>query len=124
MRAFTLKSFARWARKEGLEQASLWQAIVEIEAGQIDADLGGHVIKKRVPKAGEGKSGGWRTLLAYRSGDRAFFVYGFAKSDRGNINDAELKALKEYAKERLAYTEDQISKALKAGQLNEVKGDE
>lgn len=124
MRAFTLKPFARWARKEGIDAATLWKAVVEIEAGQVDADLGGQVIKKRVAKPGGGKSGGWRTLLAYRSGKRAFFVHGFAKSDRDNITTAELKALKMYAKELLGFTERQISKALADGQLNEVTSDE
>lgn len=124
MRAFTLKPFARWARKEGIDVATLWKAVVEIEAGQVDADLGGQVIKKRVAKPGGGKSGGWRTLLAYRSGKRAFFVHGFAKSDRDNITAAELKALKMYAKELLGFTERQISEALADGQLNEVTCDE
>jgi hypothetical protein len=61
-----------------------------MERGLVDADLGGHVFKKRVAVPGKGKSGGARTLLVYRAGTKAFFVYGFAKNTRANIKENEL----------------------------------
>lgn len=79
MRVFKNKAFSKWATKEGLGDETLLAAVDEMECGLIDADLGGHVVKKRVALAGRGKSGGVRTLLAYKVGNKAFFVYGFTK---------------------------------------------
>lgn len=86
MRIYKTRSFDKWAAKEGLADPVLAAAVAEMEAGLIDAELGGQVVKKRVSLAGGGKRGGARMLLAYRLGDRAFFVYGFAKNERDNID--------------------------------------
>jgi hypothetical protein len=88
--------------------------------GLIDADLGGNVIKKRVALPGRGKSGGARTLLAYKQGNTAFFIYGFTKNERDNINDQELKALKRLAAIQLAFSPAQLALALEAGKLTKV----
>lgn len=64
--------------------------MTEIETGLVDAELGGQVVKKRGPLEGRGKRGCARTLLAYRQGDKAFFVYGFTKNERDNIDASEL----------------------------------
>lgn len=123
MRIFKNKYFSKWAVKESVSDETLRVALNEIERGLIDADLGGHVLKKRVAVAGKGKSGGVRTLLAYRIKGKAFFVYGFAKSKQANIKDDELKALKLYAKVLLGYSDEELNKAVKAGALIEVKSD-
>lgn len=123
MRVFKNKVFNKWAAKEGLNDAALLAAIDEIERGLIDADLGGHVLKKRVAISGRGKSGGVRTLLAYKVGDKAFFVYGFAKNARANISSEELKALKHLAKELLSYSDKALAEAIKHGVLIEVEND-
>jgi len=94
MRIFKTKPFDRFARKADLGDAGLRKAVAEAERGLIDADLGGHVIKKRIARAGEGKSGGFRTIILFRAGERAFYVFGFSKSDLGNIEDDELAAFK------------------------------
>jgi len=62
-----------------------------------------------------------RTLVAFRQGDKAFFVYGFAKNQRGNINDKELRALKLLAKELLNYPAASLARAMKAGELIEIE---
>lgn len=124
MRIFKNKAFNKWADKEGLGDNALRTAVAEIERGLIDADLGGHVVKKRVAIDGRGKSGGVRTLLAYRVGDKAFFVYGFAKNSRANISNDELKALKNLAKELLAYTDQRLTTLIEKKVLIEVVNDE
>ncbi|MDZ7925537.1 MAG: type II toxin-antitoxin system RelE/ParE family toxin [Marinagarivorans sp.] len=121
MQVFKNKAFSKWASKEGLSDATLLAAVDEMERGLIDADLGGYVVKKRVALAGGGKSGGVRTLLAYKVGNKAFFVYGFAKSARANIKDDELKALKRYAQELLGYSDKTLIEAIKHGALIEVE---
>jgi hypothetical protein len=120
MRIFKNRAFCKWATKAGLGDEALLAAIDEIEHGLIDANLGGHVLKKRIALSGCGKSGGVRTLLVYKLGDRAFFVYGFAKNARANINVEELKALKAYANVLLNYSDKELRKAVKAGVLIEV----
>jgi hypothetical protein len=123
MRVFKNKAFSKWAIKEGLNDNTLLEAVGEMERGLIDADLGGHMVKKRVALAGRGKSGGVRTLLAYKTGNKAFFVYGFAKNARANIKDDELKALKRYAQELLGYSDKALTKAINYGALIEVEND-
>jgi hypothetical protein len=94
VRVFKTKDFVRFASKENIEDASLCDAIFRAERGVIDADLTGGLIKQRVPRRGQGRSGGFRTIIAYRRADRAFFIYGFAKNAMDNINDDDLKRLK------------------------------
>jgi hypothetical protein len=73
----------------------LQEAIQRAESGLVDADLGGGIIKQRVARAGGGRSGGYRTLIAYRAGMRAVFLYAFAKNERDNIDPDELQTLRE-----------------------------
>jgi hypothetical protein len=120
MRVFKTRQFDRWARKEGVTDPMLWAAVIEMENGLIDTDLGGHVMKKRIALPGRGKRGGARSLLAYRLGDCAFFVYGFAKNERDNIDDRELKALTLLASALLGWTPEQTGHALREGALIEV----
>jgi hypothetical protein len=91
--------------------------------GQIDADLGGEVIKQRVARPGQGRSRGYRTIILFRRGARAFFVYGFAKSQRPNIDRDEEEQFKEAAKYVLALTEKHLAELLKRGDFMEVKSE-
>lgn len=121
MRVFKTKEFAKWARIEGLGDDALASAAAEMEQGLLDARLGGQVVKKRVALPGKGKRGGSRTLVAFRHGDKAFFIYGFAKNARANISDKELKALKLLAMELLNYPAQSLRQAMEAGELIEIK---
>jgi hypothetical protein len=121
MQAFKVKAFAKWASGEGLSDGALASAVVEMEQGLIDARLGGQVIKKRVALPGRGKRGSTRTLVAFKQGDKAFFIYGFAKNERANVSDKELRALKMLAKELLNYAAPVLAKAMKAGELIEIE---
>lgn len=107
-------------RKTGLTDRALCSAVAEMAEGLIDADLGGGIVKKRVGLAGRGKRGGARTLVATNKGTRWFFLYGFEKSDRANITDDELEALKEIAEQLLARTGKQLDEAVQDGSLEEI----
>ncbi len=120
MRIFKARWFQRWAKKEGLSAQALKTAVLEMEQGLVDADLGGSVYKKRVPIAGQGKRGSMRTLLAFRIGENAFFIFGFAKNKQANISQKEEQAIKRLAREFLGYTEHALKKALAAGELVEA----
>ena len=99
------------------------QAVARAEKGQIDADLGGGVIKQRIARPGQGKSKGYRTIIFFRRGVKAFFVYGFAKSQRANIDEDEEAQFKEAAKHVLALKETQLAELLERGDFVEVKGE-
>jgi hypothetical protein len=91
-----------------------------VNRGEYDADLGGGVFKKRIARSGVGKSGGYRVILFFRKDDRLFFSYVFAKSDRGNIGESELKDFKDLAKVYLEYTEDQLRARIENGLFEEI----
>jgi hypothetical protein len=95
MRVFKGKMFSRWATAEAIGDADLCQAAAEAFAGHYDVDLGGYLFKKRIARQGGGKSGGYRTILGFRKSDsdRIFFLYGFPKNARANINSRERSAL-------------------------------
>lgn len=124
MRIFKNAWFARFARKQGLSNDALKRAIERVEKGQIDADLGGGVLKQRVPRPGQGKSGGYRTIILYRRAERAFFVYGFAKNDRGNIDRMEEEAFKKAARHVLTLSERHLAELVGKGQMVEVGDDD
>lgn len=121
IRIYKLKWFKRWASKEGLSDSLLKLAIAEMQQGLVDADLGANVYKKRVPLLGQGKSGSLRTLIAFQVDNKAFFIYGFSKSTRSNINVKEMKSLKLLAKELLNYSEEKLKKAIDSGSIEEVR---
>lgn len=114
------KEFARFARKARLEGDSLKEAATNVAEGHYDADLGGGVFKQRVARPGGGKSGGFRTIILFRTGGHSFFAHGFAKSDKANVTPRELKALKRLAEIFLAFSTEEIAVVLGAGQLIEV----
>lgn len=123
-RVFKTRWFERFARKQKIGDAALVDAVARAEKGQVDADLGGEVIKQRIARPGQGKSGGYRTIIFFRRGARAVFAYGFAKSDRANIDADEEKQFKEAARHVLRLTDEQIEELLKNGDFVEVRYDQ
>jgi len=120
LRIFKNKVCTRFAKKSGIRDAALCKAIMEAEKGLIDADLGGGVIKKRVAREGKGKSGGFRTIILFRTGTRAFFAYGFAKNERDNIDNDELTEFKRLAEIMLNYSDSELVHAINKSILTEV----
>jgi hypothetical protein len=123
LRVFKNAWFGRFARKEKISAEVLWDAVNRAENGLVDADLGGGVIKQRIARPGESKSKGYRSIVLYRKGDRAVFVFGFPKSDVGNIRDDEQEQFKKAAKSILALSDDHIRQLIENGQFEEVKTD-
>jgi hypothetical protein len=125
MRVFKTRTFCRSMKRSGMTDEALWAAVLEMARGLIDADLGGHVVKKRVAPPGQGKRGGARTIVATKLGEHWFFLYGFRKNERSNIDTVELRALQEVAKDLLGLDDHQLDIALQAGEIVEVRdGDE
>ena len=123
MRIFKHKWFAKFAKKEGISDAKLCQVVRDAESGKIDADYGGGVIKQRIARLNKGKSGGYRSVILYRQGQNAFFVYGFAKHDMENISESEIKDFKILAKVLLSLSSDEIEKLIMTGEYKEISCD-
>ena len=124
MRIFKTQAFGRFARKERIADAALCQAIDRAERGLVDADLGGNVIKQRVARPGQGRSGGFRTLVAFRIETRAVFLHGFSKSDQDNISDDELQGLRKAAVEVLGWSDEDVATLLDGGKWTELMCDD
>ena len=123
MKVFQNAWFGRFTRKEKISADALWDAVDRAENGQIDADLGGGVIKQRIARPGESKSRGYRSIVLFRKGELSFFVYGFSKSELGNIRADEEVQFKKMAKHVLSLTDAQLSELVANGQFEEVVKD-
>lgn len=123
MNVYKTRWFDRWAHKEGLAASSLCAAVHEMSLGLVDADLGGGLVKKRIGRPGQGKSGGYRTLIATNRDDRWMFVFGFPKNERSNIDKDETEALKKLATHLLSLTAQALDTAQRAGELIKVDCD-
>ena len=123
MVVYKTRWFDRWARKQGLSMPSLCAAVREMTAGLYAADLGGGLLKKRIARPGQGKRGGFRTLVATNKGNRWVFVYGFPKNERSNIDKDEEEALKKLAAHLLSLTAQALDEAQRAEELMEVDCD-
>lgn len=125
MAIYKTQWFDRWARKQGVGSLALCAAVREMTDGLYEADLGGGLLKKRIARAGQGKSGGFRTLVATNKGSRGIFVYGFPKNARSNVDKDkdEEKALKTLAAHLLSLTATALGTAQSAGELMEVDCD-
>jgi hypothetical protein len=117
---YKTRIFARFARKVKLDDTALAGAVADIERGLISANLGGGVINQRIARPGDGKSGGFRTIILFRTEIRAVFVYGFEKNAKDNIDAAELAAFRRLASQLLARDDGGIETALETGALIEV----
>ncbi|HXY57795.1 MAG TPA: type II toxin-antitoxin system RelE/ParE family toxin [Methylocystis sp.] len=120
MRVLKTKEFARFARREDIDDERLCEAVERAARGLIDADLGGGLIKQRVARRGEGRRGGYRTLMAFSSKTRTVFVYGFAKKERDNIGPEELEFWRRVANAFLTMNEEPLSALIAAKEITEV----
>ena len=121
MRIFKSQWITKFAKKHKISDSELIEAVERADKGVIDADLGGGVIKQRIARQGQGRSGGYRSLIFFRRGERAFFMTAFAKNDRENITNKELAELKKAAAVILAMTETDIEQAKSNGTFTEIQ---
>ncbi len=120
MRIFKTAWFVRFARANGISDDILREAVDRAERGLVDAGLGGGVIKQRLARDGQGRSGGYRVIVLVRARVRAVFVYGFAKSDRRSIGVDELARFKRMAAHVLTLSDNQLDALAVRRELEEV----
>ena len=123
MRIYKSKWFVRFAKKERIADVKLCDAIKNAEKGLIDADYGDGLIKQRIARPGEGKSGGYRSIILFKKGERSFFIYGFAKSDQDNIDKSDERDFKELAAVLLNASDEQLADLVESGKYQEVQYD-
>ena len=114
------KYFTRWARKQGITDKALLDAIKEFENGLFEADLGNHLFKKRIALAGRGKSSGSRTILFYQKGKKLIFCFGFEKSQQSNLSGSEVNFLNKLSDSYQHLTEEVILKSTQHKKFFEI----
>lgn len=124
MRIFVTKVFRRLQRQERIDDAALCEAIARAERGLVDSDIGGGLIKQRVARKGQGRRGGYRTIIAYRTATRSVFLFGFAKSKQDNIAVTDLREMVSTGSMLLALDIDAIEVMIDGGGLWEVECDD
>ena len=107
-----------------MTDASQRDAVERAEHGSIDADLGGGLIKQRVARHGQGRSGGYRMILAYRAKGCAVFLYAFAKNERENIDADELADLRALGARWLSASSGELASQIQGGALQEISHDD
>jgi len=120
MRVFKTQKFAKWAKKQNVTDKAVKKAVGEMQKGLIYAELGDGLCKQRIARPGQGKRGGHRTLIAFKKDDRSIFVFGFSKSDRGNIDPDEEKTYRDLAKFFLNLSNEQLNNMIGEKELIEV----
>ena len=123
-RVFKTKSFTKWMKKCNIHDQDLLAAIIEMDLGLIDADLGGNVYKKRIRLPSVGKRSGARMISATQLMKRWFLIYGFAKNEKSNVSGDELLYLQEVAKRLLHLSDNDIDIAIRSNEMKEVRNDE
>jgi hypothetical protein len=124
LRILQTKFFAKFARGNRLQAGELFDAVERLENGVFDAHLGNGLFKQRVAREGAGRSGGFRTILIFRSEDRAIFVHGFAKNVQANITVQDLKDLRHLAKRVLKLTASELATAVRDGDFLEINDED
>lgn len=107
-------------RKALLTDQTLCRAVREMEQGLVDVQLGGGIVKKRVPLPGRGKRGGARTLIATNHDDRWIFLVGFEKNERDDLTDEDIKSLQGLALDLLQWSPEELNRGLTEGALVEI----
>lgn len=120
MRVFKEKGFARFQRKERISDETLCKAVGDAASGLIDADLGHGLIKQRIARTGQGKRGGYRTIIAFRLKERAIFLFGFTKSGQANLDPDELSELARRGAVWLSASDAVIERAVATDELKEA----
>lgn len=121
MRIFLVRGFVQFIWKSRIPEAGLLDLTHRANLGIVDADLGGGLIKLWIARPGSGRSGGYRTILAYRYKDRAFFLYGYAKNTQSDVGPDDLALFRELGAFYINASEEQIERLVEMGDIAELR---
>lgn len=111
MRVAVSAPFQRFRKKERISDATLRRVVSEIESGLVDAEIGEYLYKKRLPRPGQGKRGGYRAIIVLVRGDKALFLFGYAKNEKSDLSEYELQNYRQAAPELAALAFDDLLEA-------------
>jgi hypothetical protein len=120
MRVFKTKWFKRFLKKESISEEKIDQTIQDIFEGRIDGDYRGGLVKQRLARDNQGKSGGYRIIVFFKVKHRMFFVFGFAKSDRENITSIEEESFRKLASYYFTLSDKELEMLLLNHELTEI----
>lgn len=104
-----------------MTDVQLLKSLLNLSNNLGTVSLGRGLYKVRTPKIGRGKSSGFRTLVVFKKGKIAIFVYGFSKNEKNNLHKDELGYFKKLANDLLAISEKEYLKLENAGAFFRVK---
>ena len=125
MEHFKVRKFSNEAKKENLCDSLLSKTLSDFlslgKPGQLKFALGAGLYKLRIAtKEGRGKSGGSRSILAFKNDSRVIWLHLFSKNDKGNVTINELKKLKILSNILLDLPGEEITRLIGLGELCEV----
>jgi len=115
MLKFKTKWFDKWTKRNNVSDGELLKTLENITNNLGTADLGNGLYKTRMPRLGQGKSGGFRTIVVFKESEIAIFVFGFSKNEKENLDKDELKYFKKLAKDLLKLNHQEIAEMKKEG---------
>lgn len=126
MQHYKVKKFSNEAKKDKVSDGLLSETLDDFLAmeknGQQKFSLGAGLYKLRLAaKEGRGKSGGSRSILAFKNDIRVVWLHLFSKNEKGNVSITELKKLKLLSNILLETSNDRIAQLIELGELYEVK---
>ncbi len=124
MAIYKLKKFTKWQLDNSIKDSQLLEVIQEINESPKIGSLGKFLYKKRIGNESAGKRSGHRVIVAAKIEQNYFFMYGFQKNEKDNLEEKELKIFKELAKDYVSYSLYQLEIALKAGELQQLQEQE
>ncbi len=112
-RVFKSAWFAKAARKAKISDKELCKAIAQVMAGQAD-DLGGGVYKKRL------SNNQYRSIILARAGNFWIYEFLFAKQNKANLENFELRSFRKLAKVYQAMSDEGMALEIGDGSLVEI----
>ena len=113
MKHLKIKKFSSEAKRANLRDQILIDTLNEFfnlsREEQLKHSLGAGLYKLRIAtKEGRGKSGGSRSILAFKKDNGIYWLHLFSKNDKENVITSELKKLKQLSNIMFTLTDEQI----------------
>jgi hypothetical protein len=124
MRTYVPPSFAKDAKKADVSDKDLREAVARAERDLIDAQLGLALIKQRIPRKGQGRSGGFRSIIVYKRGELAVFLYLFPKNAKANLTKNETEVFRDLAATLTCLSDEALMKVAATKRWRQIEYEE
>lgn len=124
MRVYKTKGFVKFTEEEKIKDEWLIKALKKEEKKRESQNNKSHLSFPRVKREGKGTSGGYRTAVLLKLGDKAFFVDGYPRKEKDGFSEEEKRIYRGMAKKIFALDEAGLQTAINGGEFKEVKYDD